>query len=232
MDKKAKRINYTPDEKNLLAQLVHANKDVVENKTTNAVSNTEKDEAWNRIAIQFNEMNHVHRDESSLRKQWSNIKQDLRKKAAESRRQLYKTGGGPPETKFKDEAMILEVVNTKTISGLDNINDCDALSQPSTNTYEDVADNNAEDRNIQDRLAKRQWAQKRRPVKRNSAVEDAKLEVLQIQAEMLSQEMSNKNKLFQLEYEHKEKMFRLERQLIKKELGLGVLRFFYVHFLI
>ncbi|XP_072397504.1 uncharacterized protein [Diabrotica undecimpunctata] len=239
MDKK--RINYTPDEKNLLVHLVQVNKHIIENKTTNAVSNREKDEAWNHITMQFNEkLRNVHRDESSLRKQWSNIKQDLRKKAAESRRQLYQTGGGPPapETKDMDETIILEVVNTKTISGLDNENDCDVLSQSSTNTYmandnhpqynqnhnisdveeHVVEERSVEDSNIQKRRANRQWVQKRRPVKRNSAVEDAKVEVLKIQAEMLREEMLNKRKLFQLEYEHKEKMFKLERQAAEKKL--------------
>ncbi|CAG9840677.1 unnamed protein product [Diabrotica balteata] len=195
-----KRINYTPDENKLLIHLVQVNKDIIENKSTNAVSNKEKDEAWKHITIQFNEkLTHVHRDESSLRKQWSNIKQDCRKKAAESRRQLYKTGGGPPAPEAKDieETIILEVINTKTISGLDNENDCDPLSQSSTNTYM-ASDNdpeynqnhnisgveelvveepNVEDSSIQKRRANRQWVQKRRPVKRNCAVEEAKVKI-------------------------------------------------------
>uniref|UniRef100_A0A1Y1L814 Regulatory protein zeste n=1 Tax=Photinus pyralis TaxID=7054 RepID=A0A1Y1L814_PHOPY len=133
MHSNKKRVNYTQEEKKLLIHLVDSNKNIIENKDTNAVSNHQKDDVWKIIEQNFNKKCfNVFRDANSLRKQWSNMKQDSRKKAALERQELYKTGGGvAPALSSKNceanEQLVLDIINKKTVLGLRNEFDSDVM---------------------------------------------------------------------------------------------------------
>ncbi|XP_031329795.1 uncharacterized protein LOC116160667 [Photinus pyralis] len=136
MHSNKKRVNYTQEEKKLLIHLVDSNKNIIENKDTNAVSNHQKDDVWKIIEQNFNKKCfNVFRDANSLRKQWSNMKQDSRKKAALERQELYKTGGGvAPALSSKNceanEQLVLDIINKKTVLGLRNEFDSDVMKEP------------------------------------------------------------------------------------------------------
>lgn len=122
-----KRVNYTSEEKNVLISIVDKYKSIIENKTTNAVANNEKDKAWVLLCEDFNARGvKIYRDADSLRKQWSNMKQESKKKAAKERQELYRTGGGPStEGVGINETLVLSIINKKTTEGLCNKYDGD-----------------------------------------------------------------------------------------------------------
>ncbi|KAK5648015.1 hypothetical protein RI129_002907 [Pyrocoelia pectoralis] len=192
MDKK--RVNYSSEEKNLLTSLVHKYKDVVENKITNSASNQQKEKAWDVIATEFNSRGvNVTREVDSLRKQWVNIKHDIKKKAAKGKQELYRTGGGPPTNIIIDgpEELVLDVVSAKIISGMynkfdgDRIITCNDLStkpdafqddvedvvihEPQSSTSTTMTASNGNERITQEQdlgktpKGKPNWAKKRRP---------------------------------------------------------------------
>lgn len=149
METKRKRApNYSSGEKELLISLVNKYKMVIENKKTDAVMVSEKNEAWFKITQEFNSVspNNVFRPTDSLKKYWENIKDDVRRRAGQDRTSLYKTGGGPPSPKIKkpEEDVLLGIINKKTIMGLENPfdNDCldenhseNAITQVCSSTY-------------------------------------------------------------------------------------------------
>ncbi|KAF5280251.1 hypothetical protein FQA39_LY18074 [Lamprigera yunnana] len=85
-----------------------------------------------KITQEFNSVspNNCFRDSDLLRKYYDNLKEVIRKKAGQQRRSLYKTGVGPPSSIKKDNCddLIFDIVNTKTIFGLTNPFDNDAVT--------------------------------------------------------------------------------------------------------
>lgn len=129
MDQKKKRApNFTTSEKERVITLVGKYRSVLENKKTDSISVSAKNEAWIKLTQEFNALapNNVFRTTESLKKFWDNAKEDLRKRAGEEKRSLYKTGGGPPKyNKKPEDELMLDIVNIKTIIGLTNPYDSD-----------------------------------------------------------------------------------------------------------
>lgn len=120
--------NFTKDEVHLLLYIAVGEKFVIENKKTDATTWKEKDEAWERICTAFNSQSpqNVWRNKDSLRKLYDNKKKELRKEAANSSYEVYKTGGGPTYKEVStDDELLLTLVNNKTISGTFNPFDSD-----------------------------------------------------------------------------------------------------------
>lgn len=135
--KKKRSPNYTIREKEVLLSIVSNFKNIIENKKTDAVSVTEKNRAWFSMTQKFNAMspNNVFRPTESLKKYYDNLKEDLRKRAGEERKSLYKTGGGPPTPKTPlEDDILLDIVNKKTIYGVDNQFDCDVIENHNVET--------------------------------------------------------------------------------------------------
>lgn len=133
-DKKRLRApNYSSKEKELLLSLATKYKSSIENKKTDAVSMQDKKLAWFKITQEFNciSPNNCFRPSDSLKKYYENLKEDLRKRAGHDRQSLYKTGGGPASPKKKEEYddILLDLVNKKTIVGLNNPYDSDAIKE-------------------------------------------------------------------------------------------------------
>lgn len=109
-------------------------KNIIENKKTDAVTVSEKNEVWFKITKEFNSIcaNNVFRPTESIKKYYENLKEDLRKRAGEERKSIYKTGGGPPSPKKKaEDDILLSIINKKTIFGLENPFDSDEVQQNS-----------------------------------------------------------------------------------------------------
>lgn len=131
--KRERTVNFTSDEKLLLINIVAKYKDIVENKKTDAVGIREKKIAWEKITEDFNSSGlYCPRSCDSLKRLYENKKKQLRREAGEDKRELYKTGGGLPPKIKKDacDEILLSIINTKTIYGLTNSFDSDAM--PST----------------------------------------------------------------------------------------------------
>ncbi|KAG5863174.1 hypothetical protein JTB14_018830 [Gonioctena quinquepunctata] len=135
MSAEAKRIrgqNFRPREVSHLFTIALQYKNILENKQTNGVTNSQKNEAWVKIANEFNatssDLN--NRTIDQLKRCYENKKQAMRKKKAQVRQEVLKTGGGlpPPETK-KDELddLVLATMDLITVEGHHNQFDSDSI---------------------------------------------------------------------------------------------------------
>ncbi|KAL1488861.1 hypothetical protein ABEB36_014656 [Hypothenemus hampei] len=121
-DKRCRAPNYSQEEKMRLLSLIAEMKDVIENKTTDAVTWHQKEEAWKEVTIKFNASSLVKRSVASIKNFYENQKRNCHKKASEERRYLKGTGGGPalPSTSTDNlHDLTLAIVNKKTVYGLE-----------------------------------------------------------------------------------------------------------------
>jgi len=78
--KRARNVNFSKREEELLVELVTANKDVLENKKTDAVMWKEKDACWKKLVLEFNSQALlVPRTVGQLQLKYKNIKKVVRK---------------------------------------------------------------------------------------------------------------------------------------------------------
>lgn len=112
--------------------MVASYKNVIENKQTDAVSSGDKKRIWFEITQKFNAAspNNVFRPTDSLKKYYENLKEDLRKRAGEEKKSLYKTGGGPPSPtrRLCEDDLLLDIINKKSVFGFESQFDSDAIS--------------------------------------------------------------------------------------------------------
>lgn len=86
-----KRLNYTGEDKQLLASIVGKYWDIVENKKSSHTANLEKSKAWQEISDLYNDANAVPRDTASLRKLWNNMKQEAKRNSTKEKSETSTT---------------------------------------------------------------------------------------------------------------------------------------------
>lgn len=131
-DKKRRAPNFSTSEKTLLLHLVGNFKDVIENKKTDSQTWKQKDLTWDKITKLFNSQNsqNICRSKDSLKKFYDNLKKNARKCVAEEKREITKTGGGQTKissSKDPNIELCLSIMNRKTVFGLENPYDGDAM---------------------------------------------------------------------------------------------------------
>lgn len=131
-EKFAKRApNFRQSEKAHLLNII-ANKysAILEDKKTDRVSTTQKDQAWKVIENEFNatSSSSTYRSWVCLKKCYENMKKELRKTLAEERKEMMLTGGGPPPKTNTDgtDELLISILNKKTLVGMHNKFDDDA----------------------------------------------------------------------------------------------------------
>lgn len=120
--------NFTPSEKEALISIVEGFKKILENKKTDSVTNEDKEKAWQKITDIFNSQNTTFRSSETLKIFYNNLKKNLKKKAADYKKETHLTGGGsaPPDLTYSEQKL-LTILNKKTIYGLNaNMHDSDA----------------------------------------------------------------------------------------------------------
>ncbi|XP_072390492.1 uncharacterized protein [Diabrotica undecimpunctata] len=128
MEKVNKRVNFSSQEKEELISLVSKYKDILENKKTNGVSAKDKDAAWEKLSFEFNSKGlNTFRSKEQLKKYWANLKQLERQAAANIKINRFKTGGGPFQPQNEPDETVLEIINFKTVTGLENPYDDEAV---------------------------------------------------------------------------------------------------------
>ncbi|CAG9760662.1 unnamed protein product [Ceutorhynchus assimilis] len=131
-DKKKRGVNWSKAEINLFMNCLLPHINVIENKQTDGVSLREKQTKWKKVHENFIAQNTDQaRDLTSLKLKYDNIKRNLKKKIQNNKKQLTKTGGGPPQEEpllWSEEALyqVLQV----SIDGLPSEGDSDALTTP------------------------------------------------------------------------------------------------------
>lgn len=88
--------NFTFKEEQFLINLIEKYQDNLENKKTDAGSNSQKNAAWIKIENEFNTLNgEPYRDRKVLKKKYENMKKATKKKLADHKCEINSTGGGP-----------------------------------------------------------------------------------------------------------------------------------------
>ncbi|KAG5863950.1 hypothetical protein JTB14_006841 [Gonioctena quinquepunctata] len=118
----------------LLVEEVEKFKNIIECKTSDKVSNSNKIEALNKVTFQLNAKGPIQQARSmeQLKAKYENLKTKARKCAAENRGYYRGTGGGPTNEPDWDPVVeaVLRVINEKTVIGFHNPNDSDAVYNP------------------------------------------------------------------------------------------------------
>lgn len=119
--------NFTKNEIDILTDIVYKYKHVIENKISDAVTWKDKNDAWDRISIEFNAASgNFPRTAKTLRSKYETIKKVLRKKCAYIRGQQIATGGGSQcTTKLTDNEDRILALTPNTIVGMTSIFDSD-----------------------------------------------------------------------------------------------------------
>ncbi|ENN83232.1 hypothetical protein YQE_00409, partial [Dendroctonus ponderosae] len=111
--KRMRTPNYTNEEKYRLLEVCRDYKGIIENKKTDSCTWREKDDAWSKIAADFNASSprKVFRSKESLRKCYENKKKEVRMVVSQEKKSLIQTGGGAAFTPSQDpcNAIIKEI---------------------------------------------------------------------------------------------------------------------------
>ncbi|RVE41428.1 hypothetical protein evm_013922 [Chilo suppressalis] len=153
---KKRTINFSSDEKRILTELVLKYRDIVENKRTDATTNSVKIKGWIRLTEEFNTIStYCHRTHTVLKCCWENIKRQSKKDRAARKKSLFMTGGGKPPSPApsnQGSSAVVDAILGPALEGVSNIYDSDAcgsvikdfveLHHPVDNTF--ILEDNAE----------------------------------------------------------------------------------------
>lgn len=115
--------NFTITEKTYLFGLVAKYKHILENKKTDAVTNQDKLNTWEKVSREFNSLSpgNVQRQTEVLKRFYENQKKELRRRCANIKMHNRGTGGGPPlleKIKHPTDDLLLSIINEKTVCGM------------------------------------------------------------------------------------------------------------------
>ncbi|KAL1489253.1 hypothetical protein ABEB36_014186 [Hypothenemus hampei] len=127
MEKKQRSSNFSKEEELLLVEEVLKLKQIIENKKTNNYSNTEKNEAWQKVERAFNAKGARVRCLAQLKSKFDNLKTKARKYAVEHKNNYKGTGGGPSKPFNEDPVLngVLEIISHRSAFGMEPDGDCD-----------------------------------------------------------------------------------------------------------
>lgn len=127
-NKRVRACNFNKEEVRLLTELVTKHRSIIENKKTDAVTNKDKEAAWEKIARMFNASSGLaSRNAKTLKLKYESLKKEAKKKMAKHRQDLYKTGGGPSTVPDLDDVEENIVDICSNITGLEARNDSDNI---------------------------------------------------------------------------------------------------------
>ncbi|CAG9792704.1 unnamed protein product [Diatraea saccharalis] len=127
--KRERSANFNSAEVQLLVSLVGINKLIIENKKTDAITNKDKESAWNKIETSFNSswISSIERSWKTLKLKYEGVKKGTKNKSSIQRQEMYRTGGGPSNApEFTDvEGKVMSICSN--IKGLDARHDSDTI---------------------------------------------------------------------------------------------------------
>lgn len=109
MNRNVKKINDA--EKELLVELVHQYKNIIECKKTDSISNKNKNETWEKLTKEFNcKRTGLEKTSKQLRTSYMNLKGNLRQSLSKNKREIFQTGGGVPDFKLNDNDTLISLL--------------------------------------------------------------------------------------------------------------------------
>lgn len=131
-EKRPRSSNFSEDEKIIALGIIKKYKNILESKETGGNSWKEKEKCWDKIQKEFSsQSSNSYRTTDVLKRFYANTKRETRKKAANLKHVFRQTGGGPaPPVKINDPIfdLTLELINQKSVFGLENQFDSDVSS--------------------------------------------------------------------------------------------------------
>ncbi|CAH1100913.1 unnamed protein product [Psylliodes chrysocephalus] len=159
--KRSRAPNYTYKEKEILLNIILQYKEIIENKKTNGVAINEKKETWTKIWEEFNAASPslVPRPLESIKKYYDKLKEDLRKRKGDLKKELYKTGGGVSNipNELPGDELLLSIVHEHTVYGMNTNFDSDGpaeVLQDETSLFDDRFEMNESNDIAEDRSEK------------------------------------------------------------------------------
>uniref|UniRef100_A0A8D8QJX2 Regulatory protein zeste n=1 Tax=Cacopsylla melanoneura TaxID=428564 RepID=A0A8D8QJX2_9HEMI len=127
MEKRA----FSLSETKVLLELIQKHKEKIENKSTDAMTSSEKKKAWEVLVIEYNSQGMSPRSSTTLQNKWKQLKKFSKKTVAAERRAYLQTGGGPAEKtpKFLPESLqqlVEGIMSSVSMKGNENSYDSNA----------------------------------------------------------------------------------------------------------
>lgn len=94
MAQKKRSRNFSVTEQNLLIELLEPYQNIVNDKRTSCAIVRKKIDTWRKIADEFSSHGHGYRTAEELKTLWKRLKIEVKKKLAENKREVRRTGGG------------------------------------------------------------------------------------------------------------------------------------------
>ncbi|KAF2903700.1 hypothetical protein ILUMI_02495 [Ignelater luminosus] len=111
--------NFTKEQELSLLNIIAKYKNLVECKNSNKITTKQREEAWINIETEFNSCNR-HQILHQIKSKFDNLKTAARKYACCNKENLNITGGGPSDNLENVYDKMLEIINNKTLIGLEN----------------------------------------------------------------------------------------------------------------
>ncbi|XP_045473224.1 uncharacterized protein LOC123679785 [Harmonia axyridis] len=120
MEEKKKKKFFSVEDQLLLLDLILKEKDIIENKITNKLTNEEKDKTWQNICSSFNSSTYHPRSVDQLKTKFDNLKTKAKKVVA---------ARGTAGVQISDPIVetTLKIMNSKQMVGLHTEFDCDSV---------------------------------------------------------------------------------------------------------
>ena len=144
--KRERKKNFAMDEIQLLTAEYGENKDVLELKFTNALTNKQKNDSWQRITEKINALGYEKRTVEEIKMKWRNLTSQAKANWNNFKRDCNKTGGGPaPAPPTEDEMRIVNLYEGHPkFDGLDGFQTFPSEETPhsiNTNSVDFCSDN-------------------------------------------------------------------------------------------
>ncbi|CAH0558698.1 unnamed protein product [Brassicogethes aeneus] len=128
--KKARSTTFSSSEEMELINIIGKYAYVIECKQSGKIKWTDKKSVWEKIGKEFNcTSGETFRSVETLKAKYKNLKKDTKKKCADNKMEITKTGGGFADIKILTpvEVKVTELLGGAAVEGLNNNFDSDAV---------------------------------------------------------------------------------------------------------
>ena len=116
-----RKTKYSVAEENLIQEEASKYHYILQEKHSNEITNKKKKNIWDCIAVKVNSLGVAYRTGNEIRDKWRNTVSKAKKAFTEQRREVSKTGGGPPPKPIPPqfEAVIDLMKDSSSLTGID-----------------------------------------------------------------------------------------------------------------
>ncbi|XP_046569820.1 t-SNARE domain-containing protein 1-like isoform X2 [Haliotis rubra] len=128
-EKKARKVNWTRNEMDCLVDEVEKHKSILFSSFSSVVTNSKKQQIWKDISNRVSACGSSIRSSEDVKKKWTTLKSDTRRKAGSLKKAIFQTGGGPSPSPLSDfEYKVVSLIPSAQINGCTGGLDSEDLS--------------------------------------------------------------------------------------------------------